>query len=298
MTTSDAIVQPGPTGSGGPTATATWFGPHDRPLFGWVHVPEAPDGRGAVLCPSLGLEGEASQFAFRTLAGALAAEGCTVLRFDYDGTGDSAGLMSDPGRMAAFLDSIAAAVAYLREAGVTQVHLVGARLGATFAVRAAERDGGIASLALWYPWAKGSQFLRYQRALRRLYADADDPVAGDDGTEIPGFVLDAELTADLRDLDGSPTGSRAPDTVLVIDAVDSATPRRRSRRGRPASGDRVRGPVRCRAHACRGDPAGRLLDRRVDRIDAGTPPPVTVAPVIRSSAVLAAPGGGAVSSTR
>ena len=36
----------------------------------------------------------------------------------------------------------------------------------------------VASLTLWYPWTKGSQFVRYQRALRRLYAVGDGPRRG------------------------------------------------------------------------------------------------------------------------
>jgi len=202
--------------------TPTWFGPEDRPLFGWVHVPERPDGRGVVLCPSLGLEGEASQLAYRTLADALCADGCLVLRFDYHGTGDSTGELDDPGRLAEWMADIAACLTYLRDAGATSTHLVGARLGATLAARAAATDGHVASLTLWYPWTKGSQFLRYQRALRRLYAVGDTGERTDGGTEIPGFVLDPELTADLRALDTSAEPG-LPDRVLVVDAADPAT---------------------------------------------------------------------------
>ena len=188
-------------GGGGARATATWFGPEDRPLFGWVHVPRDPGGQGVVLCPSLGLEGEASQMAYRALARSLADAGCTVLRFDYHGTGDSTGFLTDPGRLDEWLSDISAALAYLRGAGATRLHLVGARLGAALAVRAAAAEDDVESLTLWYPWTKGSQFLRYQRALRRLYAMGGGPPTGDGSTEIPGFVLGASVCADLGTLD-------------------------------------------------------------------------------------------------
>ncbi len=292
-------MEPDPTGTGASTFLPTWFGPEDRPLFGCVHVPAVPDGRGVVLCPSIGLEGEASQFAFRALATALADTGCTVLRFDYDGTGDSAGMLSDPGRVPAWLDSIDVAIAYLRQAGATQIHLVGARLGAAFAVRAAERDGDIASLALWYPWSKGSQFLRYQRALRRMYAVGGDSGGDDGGTEIPGFVLDAAVTSDLKALDGAATGPGVPGTVLLIEAADADT-------GvvlRPEPGPE--GAVRRAGTGADGLFGVELMLTRVSTQDIdwivesvrstpAPPVPAAIAPVVRSSAVLAAPDGGSV----
>lgn len=219
-----AITSP----SGRSTAVATWFGPEDRSLFGWVHVPDRPNGRGVVLCPSIGIEGEATQFAHRILAVALADAGCVVLRLDYDGTGDSAGRLDDPDRLPAWVDSIDQGLDYVRAAGAVQLHLVGARLGAALAARAAAarvaagRDD-VASLTLWYPWSRGSQFVRYQRALRRLYTVGDAPDAADGSTEIPGFVLDPDLTDELRRLDSADPARVYPKAVLVIDGADPET---------------------------------------------------------------------------
>ncbi|HEY4928041.1 MAG TPA: oligosaccharide flippase family protein [Acidimicrobiales bacterium] len=207
----------------GSHATPTWFGPEARPLFGWVHVPDVAGGQGVVLCPSIGIEGEASQLAYRDLAVALADAGCTVLRFDYDGMGDSAGRMTDPDRLAAWITSVDRGLDYLRDAGAVRLHLVGARLGATLAARAAAGRDDVASLVLWYPWTRGSQFVRYQRALRRLYAVGDAPDTADGSTEIPGFVLDPDLARDLRALDSTAPDGTYPKAVLVIDAVDLDT---------------------------------------------------------------------------
>jgi len=192
-------------------------------MFGWVHVPDQPTGRGVVLCPSVGLEGEACQMAYRVLAEDLCEVGCTVLRFDYHGTGDSTGVLTEPDRMAEWMADIGGCLDYLRQAGASRLHLVGARLGATLAAQAASDQGGVDSLTLWYPWTKGSQFVRYQRALRRMYAVSDDPEATDGGTEIPGFVLPAALTAEVRELDTSGGDLVLPSSVLVIDAADPET---------------------------------------------------------------------------
>jgi dienelactone hydrolase len=201
-----------------------WFGPEARSLFGVLHVPGTPTGAGVVLCPSIGLDGEASQFAFRVLAARLAAEGCTVLRFDYDGTGDSVGGQHDPGRVAAWEASIGEAVALLRASGCTAVHLVGARLGAALAARAASADGEVSSLTCWYPTWSGSQFLRYQRALRRLYGMDGSRAIGDGATEIPGYVLDAATTADLAELAAWSPEVATPRALLVVDAGDPGAP--------------------------------------------------------------------------
>jgi dienelactone hydrolase len=286
-------------GSTDSTALPTWFGPEDRPLFGWVHVPAHPNGRGAVLCPSIGLEGEASQLAYRSLARALADAGCAVVRMDYHGTGDSAGSLDDPGRVDEWMADVGCALAYLRRCGATSTHLVGARLGAALAARAASVDGDVDSLTLWYPWSKGSQFLRYQRALRRMYATGEGGGADDGSTEVPGFVLGPELTADLKALDTGDPGLVLPKAVLVVDAADPDT----GEVGRGATG-----PDWCERRAGTGLDrlfGVELMRATVDPDDvdavvrfvlgAGTVDgPAAFEPVLRDQAVLEVPGADPV----
>jgi dienelactone hydrolase len=288
-----SAIEGAPVGSS--TAVPTWFGPEDRPLFGWVHVPAEPNGQGVVLCPSIGLEGEASQMAYRSLARVLADSGCAVLRFDYHGTGDSTGFLTDPDRVVEWMADIAGSLGYLRTAGATRLHLVGARLGAALAARAASEDGCVESLTMWYPWTKGSQFLRYQRALRRLYAVSDDPESGDGATEIPGFVLDTAVTADLKALDTGRGDLALPKAVLVIDAADPAT----GEVGRPEFGpewgvrrtgtglDGLFGVELMSATVAEED----LEEVRAFIIGSGAAEgPVTVEPAVRVSARVEAPG--------
>ena len=83
-----------------PEHTQVWFGPESRPLYGWVARPAGGVARGgAILCPPMGEEGRAAHRTFRRLAEELADAGIVALRFDYDGTGDSAGLQDDPDRV-------------------------------------------------------------------------------------------------------------------------------------------------------------------------------------------------------
>ena len=79
-----------------------------RYLFAWHHGPHpALRRRGAVvLCPPLGSECVVAYRVWRILAERLAGAGFDVLRFDYEGTGDSAGDSEEPGRLEAWIGDI------------------------------------------------------------------------------------------------------------------------------------------------------------------------------------------------
>src|ERR1700733_8104900 len=96
------------------TASSTWFGPEDRPLAGWLHLPEAGTARaGIVLCPSLGVEALVAQPAYLRLARQLENMGFAVLRFDYSATGDSAGSMESDASIARWVEDVDAARAFI-----------------------------------------------------------------------------------------------------------------------------------------------------------------------------------------
>ena len=109
---------------------ALWFGRRRRRCFGMLHQPDAPSIRGVVFCNAFGFEGLLSYRAYRHLADGVAARGHWALRFDYDGEGDSAGGQWEPHRVDAWMASIDAAVSVLRSRGVTEIRLVGFRIGA------------------------------------------------------------------------------------------------------------------------------------------------------------------------
>ncbi|RZK96277.1 MAG: alpha/beta hydrolase [Rhodococcus sp. (in: high G+C Gram-positive bacteria)] len=161
------------------TRFATWFGPEDAPLFGVVDLPADGRCRGAVvLCPPIGKEQVDSYRGMVYLAQQLRAQGLLVLRFDYRGTGDSAGDQDDPDAVAGWLDSIRTAVGYVRSSGITDVGLVGLRVGALFAAQAATTCGPVQAVALWDPVVRGRAYLRKQTSLRQMVVgpeDGEDP---------------------------------------------------------------------------------------------------------------------------
>jgi alpha-beta hydrolase superfamily lysophospholipase len=196
------------------------FGTPERPLFGWHHAPartaEVCRG-GVVLCPPFGWELVRSYRSFRHLAERLSASGFHVLRFDYDGTGESAGADGDPGRLRAWRGSIGSAIDELRaRSGLSTASVFGARLGATLALLVAAERGDVSSVVAWAPALTGRAYLREMRAFRRLaQTDAGGGLADGD-EEAAGFLFTAETIGDLGRIDLLALERKPAPRVLVL----------------------------------------------------------------------------------
>jgi pimeloyl-ACP methyl ester carboxylesterase len=162
------------TGRSALAATAgRWFGPPGRPLLGWLSTPGgAATASGVLVLPAVGYPYWSSHRTLRVLAERLACEGHTVLRFDYDGTGDSSGDQWDADRVAAWRSSVVAGARELRELGCHRVLLVGVRLGGLFALL----DGsalGADALVAWEPVTSGRRYAKEIRLLSTAVPEAD-----------------------------------------------------------------------------------------------------------------------------
>jgi pimeloyl-ACP methyl ester carboxylesterase/acyl carrier protein len=142
------------------------FGEAPRRLYGILTRPALPRRDEALLiCQSWGIEYMRSHRALHLLAEQLAAAGFHVMRFDYHGTGDSAGDSTDA-QVGQWLDDIRDAAQELRtRSGLKQVRLLGHRLGGLLAAAAQQRHGVAQGLLLWDPPANGAQWLQQQRDL-------------------------------------------------------------------------------------------------------------------------------------
>lgn len=183
-------------------AIGLWFGPSERPLFGRLYLPEGQHARAAVLlCPSLGLEAVCAGRTYRVLAERLAAAGFAAMRFDYDGTGDSAGSAEDPKRVEAWQRSIEEGARFLRSTGASSLAIVGMRIGATLSASVADACG-LDALVLWDPCATGRTYLREQQALRAMHVRlAVDELPEEPGeVETLGVVYSPQTVSDLSDL--------------------------------------------------------------------------------------------------
>lgn len=188
-----------------PLARGMFFGPAQRPLFGLLHEPASHSDRtGVVLCNPFGYEAICAHRAYRHLAERLARAGHTALRFDYDGTGDSFGDDTDPGRVRAWIDSIHAAIGEVQRTGVEQVVLFGVRLGGLLALHAACERHDVSGLILWAPCLNGKAYLRELKVLQRVHEETLNAPAVTPTAELEealGFALTAETAFTLKGLD-------------------------------------------------------------------------------------------------
>ena len=195
-----------------------FFGSSDRRLFGVYHVPEGRfRSHGVVLCPPGPQRYMRSHMALRQVAMTLAGRGFHVLRFDYYGTGDSAGA-SDEGNLSEWKANIVSAADDLREcSGARRLSLIGFRLGATLAA-AVPLD--LADLILWDPVVTGGEYIRELRSLhRRQFAGVLFPPRlprpGVDG-DVLGLPFPAQLQTELATLDLRQVFAARPDHVALV----------------------------------------------------------------------------------
>lgn len=193
-----------------------WFGPADRPLLGWWTArPGRAAGRVVIVLPPLGYEYWSSHRTLRTFAERLAAAGNTVLRIDYDGTGDSAGERWDADRVVAWRRSVVAAVAEARALGATRVVLAGVRFGATLALlEAADLD--VEAVVAWAPVVTGRHFARELRMLGRVIQPTEQRPDPQGAVVYAGVVFTRTTACELAGIDlAAPARRPAPRVLLV-----------------------------------------------------------------------------------
>ena len=197
------------------TGTPTWFGPPDRRLFGWLHLPDHGRVRGvAILCPPIGHEEANALPALQSLSERLVDGGVAALRFSYGGTGDSAGLWDQSERLEDWLSSIEEALLLARRCHGGPVVVIGMRMGALLAAEAIARGAKVEGLVLWDPCSSGRDFLRVERTL--LATGYGAPQMGDGSVAGPAFTFSAETVDDLCSLALVPPERGASHATLVL----------------------------------------------------------------------------------
>ncbi|MGA9370116.1 MAG: alpha/beta hydrolase [Steroidobacteraceae bacterium] len=138
-----------------------FFGTSQRRLFG-VHSPavsRAGRSRAAVLCQPWGDDYIYAHRSMRQLAIRLSAAGFHALRFDYFGTGDSAGEEGDTDAAGSQADVVTAIETLKDLAATEKVTLIGLRAGANIAAGTAAglATGAVDALILWDPILAGDR---------------------------------------------------------------------------------------------------------------------------------------------
>ncbi len=240
-----------------------YFGGSSRPLFGVLHEARGARGRpGVVVCPPFGQEALRAHRSLRELASRLADAGFPALRFDYGGSGDSAGEPADA-RLEVWVADTVAAISEVREStGEPGVVLAGLRLGASVAALAALRAAGADALVLWEPVVDGAGHLAGLRAAHAEWMRGHAPGAAVSPDEVLGFPLPAGLASDLAGLRLDRLGPLPARRGLVIGSGED--PARESLwKGDPAVEHRAVPPAPVWLHAegmARALVPGALLD--------------------------------------
>lgn len=183
---------------------AIFFGDAGRQLFGAYHAAEqdAPERNLAVVLAYPGMpEYNMAHWMFRRLSGVLSRAGFPTLRFDYYGTGDSAGESEDGTLEHWTRDIETAAREVLDLSGAREVSLVGMRLGASLAARAVAGGLAVRDLVLLDPVVSGKKYLRELEGLDRFQRIVRLYPRARPHSELLGFPLPAEVRRDIANLD-------------------------------------------------------------------------------------------------
>jgi hypothetical protein len=188
-----------------------------RELLGTRHRPAGAVHGAMLVCPPLLQEGIRCQRALWSLSEMLASGGVDVLRFDWFGSGDSAG-DSDAISVAGLVDDIRSAAAFLRTSSDARgrIRMLGLRSAALPLLACASASREPSDLVLWAPQLDGRELVagwreQHRRQLRDVGRFLRKDTVSDDA-ELLGFVLAPSLLGDLEALQGReltlPAGSR------------------------------------------------------------------------------------------
>lgn len=195
-------------------ADGRWFGAPERPLMGWLTLPDGgAAASGVLMLPPVGYQWWSAHRTLRTVAERLGAAAHAVLRIDYDGTGDSSGDQWDGDRVEAWHASVRHGADELRALGCTRLTLVGARLGGAFALLDAAAVGADAVVA-WSPVSNGRRYAKEVKLLSTPVPEASAP----EGTVVSaGTVFSAATLADLGGIKLASLTERPARRVALVD---------------------------------------------------------------------------------
>ncbi len=169
------------------------FSSDGEAVLGVLHVPDRAPAPGLIMCHGFtGHKGEAHRL-FVEAARDFCSHGMVVLRFDFRGSGDSAGEFRDMTVSREIADAAAAFefLASRSEADAERVGVLGLSLGGCVAACLAGRESRVKALVLWAPLAQ-------PRRIQELMAPE---LGSDEVFDMQGWAVGRGLLDDARDLE-------------------------------------------------------------------------------------------------
>lgn len=195
-------------------------------LYGVYHEPRVDVASPTTVLACYPIAGEymRAHRAFRQLTNLLTRSGAHVMRFDYVGTGDSAG-DPDLGSVTRWRRDIGAALEELGElTGAATFKVVGLRYGATLAALAADDYAAIEQVVMWDPVVDGAAYVRElesKHAAEQAARGAAVSLAGTIG--VNGFALPKQLRDEIGAVDLRRwTPNRAVRADVVVSSEQAA----------------------------------------------------------------------------
>jgi len=185
-------------------------------LFRVLHRPEGAARAAVLMLAPCGDEKRAAYGTFARLARRLAGAGAAVLRFDYYGTGDSAGESADASLSTMKRDAAAAAAELKALVPDAPAALLGVRVGGSLALELAAKLGASRAAAV-APVTGGANWLRQERGrrqLRRSMVRKEMAAAGGAAAEIEAAPLPEGAA---EDLDGLPVSAKFIEELEAFD---------------------------------------------------------------------------------
>jgi pimeloyl-ACP methyl ester carboxylesterase len=199
-----------------------YFGPTEKRLFGLYYLPHPEQERdyAVLICNPWGQEYIRTQRPLSQLGLRLSRQGFPVLRFDYFGTGDSAGEDRD-GAFEQWQTDVRVAIQELkRRSRVDTVFLIGLRLGASLAALVAGGRDDVEGLVLWEPAVIGSDYLVDLRAWHQEKQEhfLSKAETASDPAELLGFGLHPSLIDNLVKLNLFAMKRKPAGRILLIES--------------------------------------------------------------------------------
>ena len=195
-------------------------------LYGCYHNTEESHAASAVLiCQPIGHEYERCHRAMRQLAVQAARKGIAAMRFDYYGTGDSAGYAEET-TLDRMRQDIEQAIDVCKQlTGTKNLTLVGLRLGATLAAQVASRRDDIESLVLYAPVFDGESLLAEWQQLQQVFDSKHSHTSQkSDSGEILGFPVTETFQKELaNEFSLAITNSYLKRVLILVDEAETAS---------------------------------------------------------------------------